>query len=223
MEDTFRLSQKLYLLAIHPEKGGIIMASQTALPHILSGALILELLLNKNISLSEKSILFENDNTAVPVHRIILEKIRQRQPPASIAKWISRLNSSQKIIRTEIQKELVEMRLIKMEPRKFLFFKWQKPQVINKQMVYHLVNEVKNLLLKSTDNEEEVIFLSLVKPSGILKRIYPDRHERKTAAERLKKVTTNNQVSEAVSQAIAAAQIVAATAAMTAATAASHR
>jgi hypothetical protein len=49
MNSSIPLTQKLYLLGIHPEKGGLISASYSVMNIILIGALFLELFLNKHI------------------------------------------------------------------------------------------------------------------------------------------------------------------------------
>jgi adenylate kinase len=53
----------------------------------------------------------------------------------------------------------------------------------------------------------------MLKPAGLLNRLFRDREKRKRAADRLKKLK-ENQVSVAVSEAIAAAQAVAASVAI---------
>jgi hypothetical protein len=85
MDQVIPLSQKLYLLGIHPEKGGIIMASRSVMQYILPGALVLELFLNKNISFEQKKVVYLNDKTSVSIHRFLLEKIKQKSSPISIS------------------------------------------------------------------------------------------------------------------------------------------
>jgi hypothetical protein len=221
MDQPIPLSQKMYLLGIHPEKGGLISATYHVISFVLAGALFLELFQQGNIKFEEKKVVFLNDKTSNSIHQFLLEKIKQKQRPVKLANWISKLRFSQKYIRKEVQQALVDKRLIKMESHQFLFFHWNKSQLLNHQVVYKLVSEVENLVLRGTENEEEIMLLSMLKPAGLLKRIFPEREKRKTATEKLKKMMIDNQVSEAVSQAIAVAQAVAASVAITAATA--HR
>jgi hypothetical protein len=219
MEQPIPLSQKLYLLGIHPEKGGLNSATYHVVSFVLAGALFLELFQRKNIRFEEKKVVFLNDKTSDPLHRFALDKIKQKPRPLKMATWIGKLRFSQKYIRKEVQQALVDRRLIKMEPHQFLFFKWEKSQILNHQVVYKFVSEIQNQIFKGTDNEDEIMLLSMLKPAGLLKRIFPEREKRKMATKKLKKMMVDNQVSEAVSQAIAAAQAVAASVAITAATA----
>ena len=56
MNESIPLSQKLYLLGIHPQKGGIISAAYTAMDYALLGSLFLEFYQNKNIKFDNKKI-----------------------------------------------------------------------------------------------------------------------------------------------------------------------
>jgi len=223
MNQPIPLSQKLYLLGIHPEKGGLISASYSVMNYILIGSLFLELFLNKNISFEQKKVVLLNDKTSDPLHRFLLEKIKLKPDPVKISSWINKLQFSQKYIRREVQQGLVKKTIIEMEPRQFLFFTWHKSKIIKTQLVFRLLADIENQIFKGTENDEEIVLLSMLKPAGLLKRIFPEREKRNRAIERLKKMTVENQVSVAVSEAIAAAQAVAASVAITAAVAGAHR
>ncbi len=223
MNETIPLSQKLYLLGIHPEKGGLISAAYSVMNFVLIGALFLELFLNKNISFEQKRVVFLNDKTTDQLHRFLLEKIKQKPNPLKISTWISKLHFSQRFIRSEVRKGLVNRRIIKMEPHQFLFFKWQKSKIINKQPVFNLISEIESQIFRVTENEEEIMLLSMLKPAGLIKRIFPEKEKRKRAVDKLKNLMVENQVSVAVSEAIAAAQAVAASVAVSAAVAGTHR
>ncbi len=104
-----------------------------------------------------------------------------------------------------------------MQPKRFLFFKWKKPYVSNKQALYKLVDEVKSQVMNGTSVEEELILLSFLAPAGLLYRLFPERSKRKMAKERLKQMMVKNRVSAAVADAISASQAVAASVAASAA------
>lgn len=223
MNQSIPLTQKLYLLGIHPEKGGLILASYSVMNIILIGALFLELFINKNVSFDQKKVVLLNDKTTDPLHRFLLEKIKQKPNPVKISTWISKLHFSQRYIRSEVQKGLVDRRIIKMEPHQFLFFKWQKSKIINKQPLFNLISEIEHQIFRGTENEEEIMLLSMLKSAGLIKRIFPEREKRNRAVDKLKNLMVENQVSVAVSEAIAAAQAVAASVAVSAAVAGARR
>ncbi len=213
MNESIPLSQKLYLLGINPHKGGIISASYTAMDYVLIGTLFLELYQNKNINFENKRIVVLNTKSDNSLHQFLLEKIGKSKRPLRISRWINKLHFSLKHIKKEIQQSLVEKRIIRMQPKQFLFFKWKKPFLVNKQVVYKLVAEIEKLIFNGTANEDEIILLSFLKPAGLLKRIFPERDKRKKAKRKLKQLMVDNQVSIAVTDAISAAHAVAASAA----------
>lgn len=210
MTGSIPLSQKLYLLGIHPEKGGIVSASYTAMDYIIIGSVLIELFQNKNIKFDKKKVIVLNNKAENDLHQFVLDKMERSSRSLNISRWISKFHISRKYIRNEIQQGLVEKRIIRMEPRRFLFFSWKKPILVNKQVVYSMVNGIEKQVFGGTITEDEIILLSFLKPAGLLKRIFPDRHKRKQAKQRLKKIMVENQVSIAVADAISAAQAVAA-------------
>ncbi|WP_340113817.1 GOLPH3/VPS74 family protein [Maribellus mangrovi] len=218
MEQSIPLAQKIYFLGIHPEKGGIRSTSQTGINYVLNGTLLMELYLDKKIKFDEKRIVVLSSKSDNQLHRFILEKLSESNTPRKIGRWINKLNYSQKYIRSEVQNELVKKRLIRLEPKRFLFFSWKKPFITNKQLMYSLIDDIDKQIFNGTSVEEELIFLSFLKPGGFLNRLYRDGKKRKLARARLKEMMVENRVSGAVADAITAARAVAASVAVTAAT-----
>ncbi len=222
MNESIPLSQKLYLLAIHPEKGGIISTSYSAINYVLIGSLLLELYQNKNIRFEDKRIIVLNTKSNIEIHRFLLEKLSATSKQFRISRWISKLNMSAKHIRQSVQHNLTDKRYIRMQDKKFLFFKWKTPVLLKKQYVFQLITEIDKQIFSGTATEDEIILLSFIKPAGLLRRIFPERDKRKRGSKKLNKMMVENQVSIAVADAISAAQAVAASVAATsAATAAS--
>jgi hypothetical protein len=217
MNESIPLSQKLYLLGIHPEKGGIISSSQTAMNYILVGCLFLELYQNENITFENKRIIVRNHRSEIPLHSFMLKKLSASDRPLKISRCISKFNSSFKFIRKEVQKELVQKRLIRMQQKQFIVFKWKVPVITNKQVLYRILQEVQDSVFEKKPDENEIILLSFIKPAGLMKRIFPERNKRKQASKNLKEIMVNNPVSIAVADAISAAQAVAASVAATSA------
>ena len=220
MNEPIRLSEKLYLLGIHPKKGGIISASYTAMDYIILGSLFLELYLNKNIWFEGRRIIIQNTTSDIPLHQYLLEKMSKPNRPLKISRWMNKLYFSLKYIRNEIRQGLVNKRIIRMQSRRFLFIQWKVPVITDKQMTYHLVSDIGNIVFKGTSDEEEIMMLSLIKPAGLLRRIFQDKERRKLAKRKLNRLMVENQVSIAVSDAISAAQAVAASIAVSAASSA---
>ena len=219
MEPNLPLAQKLYFLGIHPEKGGIVYRSHTAMDYVILGGLLMELYLNKNIRFEEKKIIVLSTKSDHQLHEYLLEKMSKAKSPRRISRWINKFYYSLNHIRNEVRQGLVDERMIKMDPKRFLFFKWKKPVVLNKLALYKIIDQVKSDITNGTSSEEELIMLSFIEPAGLLYRLFPEKKQRKLARRRLKEMMVSNRVSKAVADAITASQAVAASVAATAATA----
>jgi len=221
MEEQLPISEKLYLLTIHPKKGGIISGAFQSLDYVLLGALFLELWMNKNIEFENKRIVVKSSKSKNKLHIFLLNKLRKKERPLKVSRWINKLYFFRGHIRREVQKSLVNRRIIKMENKKFLFFRWRKSVLLNKSVVYKLVDQIqKQVTSGQVNNEEDVLLLSMLKPAGLISRIFPEKTRRKKAKSQLKQIMTENEISRSVSNAIAASQAVAASVAATSATAA---
>jgi hypothetical protein len=210
MENSLSLTEKLYLLAVHPEKGGIRMGSSNAIRYVLAGALIFEMVISQNIRIENKRVYLLSSRSKNSLHVFVLEKLVKQKNQIKISALITKLSFSAVTVRRNIQDSLVRKRLIRMEEKRFLFFRWKKPVLINKQVVHKLQDGIKDWISGRTSDEEEIILLSLLQPAGLMGSIFPDRIKRKTAGNELKKLAADSQVSESVSAAIAAANAVAA-------------
>ncbi|QIA07784.1 GOLPH3/VPS74 family protein [Draconibacterium halophilum] len=217
MNQPIPLAQKIYFLGIHPEKGGIRSGSVSAMHFVVIGTLLMDLYLQNKIKFEGKRVVVLSTKSDSKLHRFVLEKMSKAKSPKKISTWINKLNYSQKHIRSEVQKGLMEKRLVRLEDKQFLFFKWKKPVVVNKQVMYRMVAEIDSQIFKGTTAEDELIFLSFLEPAALLRLIYQDRKKRKQARARLKQMMVENKVSGAVTEAIAVSQAVAATVAASAA------
>ncbi len=222
MNEPIPLSQKLYLLGIHPQKGGIISASYSTMKFVLSGALLLELYNSGNIKFEDKRVVLLTTKTSNETYRFFLEKMSAAKSPKKISIWISKINYSNKMILREVQMGLVDKRIIRMQEKQFLFFKWKSPAIVNLSFVYHLIDDVKSWILNGTSDEEQLILLSFILPAKLHYRLYTDRQKRREAEKKLKNLSIDNPVSKSVQNAIQAAQAVAASIAVNAAVSSSH-
>jgi len=206
METELTLSEKMYLLAIHPQKGGIIWAARNQMKQVICGALMLEVALSKKIRFDGKKVIFMDSESANPAQKIILGKIATSTTPRKAATWLSRILWKYGTIKKLLLQSLLQKRLIRIEDKQFLFFKWKKVFLFNNTRFSGFVGEVETMIFKGTEIEEEQYLLSLLPPSGSLSRIFPEREKRKLASKQLKKLAFENVVSKAVVASIRAAR-----------------
>lgn len=205
MIGTFSLSEKLYLLTLNPEKGGTYTTLRTAMEYVLPGCFLLEMVESGNIKLEEGRVVVVNSITTNPVHQFLFEKLGAAGN-ARIQRWILRIRSSQGKYKKLLQKQLVNRHFIRLEDRSFLFFRWKKPFLVQKEIQFQLSNEIYNALFGTNENNSSSHLLSMVFSTEILRKIYPEREKSKRVYEKLKEIKPDNPVSVAVRRAIDSAK-----------------
>lgn len=186
MENQLTLPEKLLLLAIRPEKGGISSTSSMAIDLVLAGAAMLEMLIAGNIRMADRRLEVTGENAGSSLNVYLLGKMAASQGPRKTDYWLNSFRISMKRIRGEVYGSLSQQREIRLEERRFLFFKWQKPFLSPGNHVHQLVDRAKRLIHQPPGDPGEICFLLLLEPAQLLRRIYPERSMRKTAALKIK-------------------------------------
>ncbi len=193
MDKQLSISEKLFLLNINPQKGGMLFRSSQTLDVTLCGAIIMELYLLKVIGIANKRVSIGSENPSNDLHKFVLEKFVKHQNPKRISFWISKLGFSVRGIKKMVKAELVQKRLIRLEERRFLFFKWYKPYLLDKMHVREIGDKINKQLFEGKYTTEEFMVLSLLMPNRLLFRLFPDREKRKNARKKLKGLPLNNK------------------------------
>jgi Golgi phosphoprotein 3 (GPP34) len=202
METSLSIAEKMYLFSVHPEKGGIVSAAYSTLVPVLTGAILFDLIASKKLILEEKRIIL-NDNKGVdPLHDFLLEKIAAASKPRTAMNWIQRFSWSSKKIKSYVKESLKQKRLIRIEQRQFLFFRWDKVFLTDRVKVTGFISEIEAQIKGGGKTPVDDGLLSLLIPSELLKRMFPDREKRKNIKSRLKQMQLENVVSKAVTDVI---------------------
>ena len=193
MNEPIPLSEKLYLLGINPRKGGIISAANTQMDYVILGGLILEMFLTGNIRFENKRVKILNPESKNRLHLFILEKMVKKRRNLSVGRWINKFYFFLKHIRSQVQQNLVDKRLIQLNDRHFLFCKWKSPAILNRQVVNHLLDEIDGIICKGTESEEDLMLISMLQPAGLMKRVFVSKEGRNEAKRGIKKIMSNSQ------------------------------
>lgn len=208
MNAELTLSQKIYLLGIHPKKGGIISTAYTSMDYCLLSMLLLELFRLKKIRFVKKRVEVIDAQSENDLHRFLLQKMSKAKRNLRISTWINKFYFSFKFIRKAIQQQLAEQKLIKLVPKKFLFFRWLKPHLLNKEVVIRIIREIDAIAMGNITKEEDIYLLTFIKPAGLLRRVFPDREKRKHARKRINSIMRQQQPSIAIADAVSASKAV---------------
>lgn len=202
METTLNLAEKIYLFSIHPEKGGIISDAYQQRDYVLAGAVIFSLLEDGKITLEEKKIRIKNNTGLNPLQEVAIQRMSRFSHPVSVSRWVNRLSWAGRNFRSIIKNSLKDKRLIGIEHKQFLFFKWEKVFLTDRIKVTGMIIEIENQINASVKKPEELHLQSLLNASGLLKRMFPDKEKRKNIKAKLKQTETDNVVAKAVADAI---------------------
>jgi hypothetical protein len=207
MEFSLSLPEKIYLLAIHPQKGGIVTTAFNHLNFVVSGAVLLELFVEHKISFEERKVVLIEKKYSNPVQKLAIGKIEKSGTPRSVYRWIHRFSWSYRSVKNQIIQSLVSKRLIRIEQKQFLFIRWKKVYLVDKMRVAKMVGEIESWISKGSGDEENRFLLSLLPHSGLFSRLFPQRENRKPARQKLKQMGVENVVSKAVVMAIRAKHV----------------
>ena len=206
MEKPLTLAEKIYLLAIHPLKGGIVMSAGSGINYVVAGALLLDLQRTGAISVDEKKFMVRTQYPDLSVLRYVLSRVKDPAKPQRIASFIRRLAFSSREMIGNIRRMLIDKGIIRMKERQFLYLiRWKVPELVKGNVVDDLISEIERQVLSRERTQETDLLLSLILPANILRRIFPDREKRENARPILKEITRNNTVARTVEQVIRAA------------------
>ena len=202
METSLSIAEKIYLFSVHPEKGGIVAAAYNALVPVITGAVLFDLIAAKKLNLEEKRIVLNDIKGHNPLQEFVLGKIASASKPRTALSWIHRFSWSANKMKSFIKESLKQKRLIRIEKRQFLFFSWDKVFLTDRVKVSGYISEVENQINGNNKIAVDDGLLSLLIPSELLKRMFPDREKRKTIKSKLKQMQLENVVSKAVADVI---------------------
>lgn len=203
MDRSLKLSEKLFCLAVNPIRGGILLNSSATLAITLTGSVFVELM-NKGLVSIEKGVVhlenptFQNDE----VYEFFLNRIRLRGKDRKLRTWISYFNVRGRKIQKQFIRSLVRKNVLRTEERRILFIPYEKVFLMDRDLVESIRKEVETTLQGRTEQSDESIVLAMmVAKTNLLRRVFPERAQRKEASRFLKNLP-ETPVSKAVQEAI---------------------
>ena len=207
MELSLSLPEKIYLLAIHPQKGGMVATAFNHMNYVVSGAVLLDLFVGNKIRFEGKKVVLIDKKYSDPLQKLSIEKIEKAVEPRNVSRWVYHFSWSYRSVKKLIIQSLVSKRLIRVEQKQFLFFRWKKVYLVDRMRVAKMVDEIESWIFRGAGDDANRCLLSLLPQSGLFSRLFSRREKRKPAREQLKQMGVENVVSKAVVRAIRAKQV----------------
>jgi hypothetical protein len=202
MENELTLGEKLLLLAVRPNKGGIMWVSSTSLDICLIGATILELEMSGFVSIIDKRVKVNREISTSTLFNYFLEKMVKANRPRKIGYWLGSFSISKKRVRNELYQSLVQKREIRLEDKRFLFFTWKKPWLTPSNHTWNLIDSIKNHGYQNTDNLHDLYLSALLEPAELWSRIYPEWAMRRSAKQKIKQYLDKSHPTETITHAV---------------------
>jgi len=216
-----KLYEQFLLFSLDKIKGKFLVDS-LALNYGLAGAILFQLSESEVIRFENKKLIY--DFKKVTEDKILedaIELFKKSKKLRSVKYWVNKLGSKSSFYKKQILNDLINRKIISIQKKKFLWIFTFTYYTDMAQLKTKLVDIVLNF--KKADLES-VLLLSLIHSCKLTRILFPDKKDHKKANERLKVLTKDLEIGEAVSQTIKeiqAAVIIASTSAVVAATAAS--
>lgn len=200
------LSEKLMLLALHDEKGSVLFSASTALPYGLAGALIIDLVFQERIALTEGKVKVRNPSpTGDGLLDETLQLIRASDKPRDIKYWVQRIYSKVKNLHKRVSNELIEKGILERREQKILWvFPSRRYPTINAAPENEIRKNIHEVVLRyKAPEKEDIALLSLVKSCDLIKEVF-DKPDRKIAKKRIEAIITGEIIGKAVTEVVTA-------------------
>lgn len=191
------LSEELLLLAVHDEKGSVILSTTALLPYGIASTILLDLKYHKKIEfVDEKLNLLSFSPTGVDFLDDMLIIIKNEEKSHKIRWWIRKLANSYSSVRKMIFNHLVEAGILQRESHNFLFmvdfFRYPTlnpvPELETRDKIH------KSVLMGIAPDEKLSALISLMYFCGLVKEVFPS-DLRKTAKKNILQIIDSEKMS----------------------------
>ena len=196
-------SEKFLILIQNPEKSNCLISDQMRNVGLI-GSILMDLVNEKSIDIENGKIKAKTTKTKLSIsHKQILGLISQSKKSKKIKTWISKFSIRSRQYQKQIFKQLEKKRMIRIEYKKFLFFKYYKTRLIDRKIREQIIKEIRDVIFnnKLIDNDNAAI-LGLIQACKMHKLICNDKKEIKVCKLKLKEIIKNDSISQGVDKVI---------------------
>jgi Golgi phosphoprotein 3 len=200
-----KLSEELLLLALRDKKGTLVSSASTALKFGLAGAVLMELTLQRRLSIAEdKFTVSDPTPTGDDILDEALAKIKASQKSRKAKHWVSKLAGIKKM-KERLLDRLVNEGILRREEHRILrVISTKRYPTAYSGPEMKLRGRIRSVVLDGkTPDERTVIIISLLSACKLVNEVFV-KEERKEANKRIKEICKGEAVGKAVSDTVAA-------------------
>jgi len=200
---SLRLYEKFILLALNQKKGNFLIDS-LSLNYGLAGAILLELselkkivIENKKIRVADKKL---TNNQIIDACLKLINAIQKKRKPRY---WIYKIGNKSSGFKKIILQDLYNKKIIKIDVKVYLWglIKIRRYPVINISEVNNIKIWIKDAVLTSNKPDlETILLLSLMWSCKLTRILFTNKKDHKASRTKIKELTKNIEIGEAVSQ-----------------------
>ncbi|MFK5857299.1 MAG: GPP34 family phosphoprotein [Bacteroidota bacterium] len=200
---TQTTSEKFLILIQNPEKSNYLISDQMRNIGLI-GSILIDLVNEKSIDIENGKIVAKKTKTSLSAsHNQILDLISQSKRNRKIKTWISKFSWRSRQYQKQIFEQLEKKRLIRIEHKIFLFFKYYKTRLIDRRTREQIIKEIRDVIFnnKQIDNDNAAI-LGLIQACKMHKVVCNDKKEIKVCKLKMKEIIKNDSISQGVEKVI---------------------
>ena len=195
------LAEELLLLALDDDKGSMVDSGSRTLPYGLSGALLLDLLLQNRLSFSGKKIAaIDMTSTGDAFLDEALQHIQSKWRKKDAKYWVQKLNNKMDDLQQRLLDDLAQRGVLRREKRRLLWLipysRFPENDPAAEQTIREEIRRV--VFEDQTPDERSLALVSLVQACDLEKEVFA-KGDREEAKERIKELTEGERVGRAVS------------------------
>ena len=199
----FNLFEKFILLALDQKKGKFLIDT-LSLNYGIAGAILLELSELNKISIQNKRIIVTDKKlTKISIVDACIKLINSAKKNRKAKYWIYKIGNKSSGFKKKILRDLYDKKIIKISKKSYLWglFSSYKYPVINSKPTSEIKSKLKKIVLEGENPDiESLLLLSLMNSCKLIRILFINKKEHKAAKKRIKELTKNIEISDAVSQ-----------------------
>ena len=188
-------AETFLILIQNPDKPGF-MVSEHIRSIGLIGSILLDLSLEEKIDLESGRLKAKSTQSSLSLqHNQILEEVAKSSKEKKIKNWISRFSRHAKKFQKEILLQLEKESIIKIDHKRFLFFRYYRTRLLDKSLRIRLIDDIREKVLHSKPfKKEESAILGLIEACNMHKVICRNKEEKKLCKSKLKDLVKSDRL-----------------------------
>jgi len=195
------LIEKFLIIALDAKKGKFLIDS-LSLHYGIAGAILLELSEMNKIEIDNKRLVLVDDKfTNIEVINASIKVIKKAKRKRTAKYWVNKIGNSASRYKKQILKGLSGKNVLSIHKKSYFFglFNFYSYPLIDRKYKDDIVNHLLAIVLDNKEADlESILLISLLNSSKLSRTLFANKKDYKAANKRIKELTKNIEISDAV-------------------------